>query len=272
MLARRLSDMATAAVQALSSRDNPLLQRVRRLARGGTAYRKERAVWLEGEHLCSALRAHGRAASHALIAQGAWEQPALRELAAHAALVARIPDALFAQLSALEAPGQGIGFLCPLDDALPIAADAPTLVLDRVQDAGNVGSLLRSAAALGFTQVLALEGSAGLWSPKVLRAGMGAHFGLRLIEGLAAAAVVDALDVPLLAASAHAALALHDARLPFPCAWVLGHEGQGIAPALEARCAKVLRSAQPGGEDSLNVAAAGAICLYATRQSAGWPA
>lgn len=271
MLARRVSIMASAAVQDLSSRDNPLLQRVRRLARGGTAYRKERAVWLEGEHLCSALRAHGRAASHALVTEGAWEQPTLRELAAHAARVARIPDALFAQLSALEAPGQGIGFLCALDDALPIDADAPTLVLDRVQDAGNVGSLLRSAAALGFTQVLALEGCAGLWSPKVLRAGMGAHFGLRLIEGLAAAAV-DALDVPLLAASAHATQALHEASLPFPCAWVLGHEGQGVAPALEARCAKVLRIAQPGGGESLNVAAAGAICLYATRQSAGWGA
>jgi TrmH family RNA methyltransferase len=60
---------------------------------------------------------------------------------------------------------------------------APSVVLDRVQDAGNVGSILRSAAAFGFRQVLALKGTAALWSPKVLRAGMGAHFGLRLVEG-----------------------------------------------------------------------------------------
>jgi RNA methyltransferase, TrmH family len=266
-----MSAMPLASVQDLSSRDNPLVARVRRLARGGTAYRKERAVWLEGEHLCSALRAHGRAASHALISEAAWQRPALRALAQHAPQVARVPDALFAQLSTLETPGQGIGFLLPLDVAPPVAADAPTLVLDRVQDAGNAGSLLRSAAALGFTQVLALEGSAGLWSPKVLRAGMGAHFGLRLVEGLGPA-TLDALAVPLLAASAHAAHALHEVPLPFPCAWVLGHEGQGVAAAIEARCTMVLRIPQPGGEESLNVAAAGAICLYATRQSAGWPA
>jgi TrmH family RNA methyltransferase len=241
------------------------------LARGGTAYRKEREFWVEGEHLCSAVLAHGHAASHALIEESAWQQPALRALAGHAAQIVCIPDALFAELSALESPGHGIGFVCPLDEALPIAAEAPTLVLDRVQDAGNVGSLLRSAAALGFTQVLALEGSAGVWSPKALRAGMGAHFGLRLVEGLAPAAL-EALTVPLLAASAHAGLALHEARLPYPCAWVLGHEGQGVAPALEARCSQVLRIPQPGGGESLNVAAAGAICLYATRQSAGWPA
>jgi RNA methyltransferase, TrmH family len=145
----------------------------------------------------------------------------------------------------------------------------PSLVLDRVQDAGNVGSILRSAAALGFTQVLALEGSAALWSPKVLRAGMGAHFALELAEGLAADDL-DRLGLPLLAGSSHAEVALDDAVLPFPCAWVFGHEGQGVALQVLTRCAHVVRIPQPGGEESLNVAAAAAICLYATRRSGGW--
>jgi RNA methyltransferase, TrmH family len=136
-----------------------------------------------------------------------------------------------------------------------------------VQDAGNVGSMLRSASALGFKQVLALEGTAGLWSPKVLRAGMGAHFALDLIEGLDADAL-QALRVPLLAASAHATQSLHAAALLFPCAWVFGHEGQGIDAALAARCRMTLRIPQPGGEESLNVAAAAAICLYASRMAA----
>ena len=55
---------------------------------------------------------------------------------------------------------------------------------------------------------------------------------------------------------------LLSATLPSPCAWVLGHEGQGVAPALLARCALVLRIPQPGGEESLNVAAAAAVCFY----------
>ena len=117
------------------------------------------------------------------------------------------------------------------------------------------------AAALGFAQVLALEGSAALWSPKVLRAAMGAHFALDLCEGLAASDL-DGLALPLLAGSSHAHIALDEAVLPFPCAWVLGHEGQGMSVALQARCTQVLRIPQPGGEESLNVAAAAAVCLY----------
>jgi TrmH family RNA methyltransferase len=139
-------------------------------------------------------------------------------------------------------------------------------VLDRLQDAGNVGTILRTAAAFGFTQCLALKGTAALWSGKVLRAGMGAHFALNLVE-LAGDAQLDALRVPLIATSSHAQRALQEVDLPWPCAWVMGHEGQGVSSALEARCSLTLRIAQPGGEESLNVAAAAAVCLYeSTRQ------
>jgi len=70
--------------------------------------------------------------------------------------------------------------------------------------------------------------------------------------------------VPLLATSSHQGEWLHRAALPWPCAWVLGHEGQGVDPRIEARAARHLRIAQPGGEESLNVAAAAAICLHAS--------
>ena len=99
---------------------------------------------------------------------------------------------------------------------------------------------------------------------------MGAHFGLhlqRLEHGVVRAfdeddTVLEALQVPLLAASSHAAQALHEVALPWPCAWVMGHEGQGVRHALMQRCQQSLRIAQPGGEESLNVAAAAAVCLY----------
>jgi RNA methyltransferase, TrmH family len=108
-----------------------------------------------------------------------------------------------------------------------------------------------------------LRGTAALWSPKVLRAGMGAHFGLSLLDA-AEPGVLDALRVPLLATSSHAGEFVHHAHLPWPCAWVLGHEGQGVAPEVTARAARALRIAQPGGEESLNVATAAAICLHAS--------
>lgn len=254
-------------VRAVTSRDNPLVARVRRLAQDAAAYRKLGQVWLEGDHLCSALRARGRPALHALVAEGAWTaDAALRELAAWAPDVAVVGDALFRSLSGLESPAR-IGFVIEVPAAPPIDAHAPTVVLDRLQDAGNVGSILRSASAFGFAQVLALKGSAALWSPKVLRAGMGAHFNLRLAEGLLPAAL-QALQLPLVATSSHAEAVLGQAPLPRPCAWVFGHEGQGVDPALAARCALQLRIPQPGGEESLNVAAAAAVCLYAAAAGA----
>lgn len=255
-------------IVAITSRDNPMLVRLRKLIRSSGGYRKLGVVWLEGEHLCQALRAKGLPASQALVTESAMKHSATRELARWASRTSVLPDNLFASISGLESPAS-IGFLIDAPSQPALQPGMPTVVLDRVQDAGNVGSILRSASALGFTQVLALEGSAALWSPKVLRAGMGAHFGLALIEGLAPDAI-DALSLPLLAGSSHAELSLDQAALPYPCAWVFGHEGQGVASALMSRCAQQLRIPQPGGEESLNVAAAAAICLYATRQSGGW--
>ena len=250
----------------ISSRDNPLLVRLRRLAHDGAAYRRLGLVWLEGEHLCAALRQRGGVAEQAVLDEAAWQDPGLRKLASWAQKVVVLPAALFAGISALESPAH-IGFVLAIPQPPALDPTAASVVLDRLQDAGNVGSILRSAAAFGVSQVLALKGSVALWSPKVLRAGMGAHFGLRLIEGLDEAAL-DALRVPLVATSSHAAQTLDEAALPSPCAWVLGHEGQGVAASLLQRCALQLRIAQPGGEESLNVAAAAAVCLYESARRA----
>jgi RNA methyltransferase, TrmH family len=244
----------------ISSRSNPLVQQLRRLVQDGTHYRRAGRVWLEGEHLCSALVQQGGRAEQAVVSESAWQRRELRQLAAAAPQVVLLPDALFASVSGLESPA-GIGFVLALGESPGIDPQAASVVLDRVQDAGNVGSILRSAAAFGVAQVLAIKGTAALWSPKVLRAGMGAHFGLRLVEGLAEEDL-GVLELPLLAASSHAPASLVDAALPSPSAWVLGHEGQGVSATLLARCAMQLRIPQPGGQESLNVAAAAAVCLY----------
>lgn len=249
-----------AAVKPITSRDNPLIVRLRKLASDPAAYRKLGIVWVEGEHLCSALVTHGGAVSQAVITEPAWEDAVLRVLARHADEVIVVPLALMKGLSTLESPPP-LAFALAWPGAGILKAATPSVVLDRVQDAGNVGAIVRSAAAFGFRQVIALKGSAALWSPKVLRAGMGAHFGINLIEA-ADESALDELQLPLLATSSHAELALHEAKLPWPCAWVMGHEGQGVSPSLTERCSATLRIPQPGGEESLNVAAAAAVCLY----------
>ena len=253
--------MSSDPIVHIQSRDNPLLKDLRRLSQDSTAYRKQGRVWLEGDHLCRAALARGWKPAAALFSESFW--PLAQAQYAQAAIKTIVlADSLFADLSSLESPAN-MGFVVDLPAAAPFDPHAASVVLDRVQDAGNVGSILRSASAFGFRQVLAVKGSAALWSPKVLRAGMGAHFALNLVEGVSEEDLA-ALQVPLVVTSSHGGSYLHQADLPWPCAWVMGHEGQGVAPSLEARSSLRIRIAQPGGEESLNVAAAAAICLHAS--------
>jgi TrmH family RNA methyltransferase len=255
-------------VTHISSRDNLLVKELRKLSESSTAYRKQRRVWLEGDHLCQAALVRGVQPVLAVFAesfwplgQQKWGQTAIKNIV--------ISDALLPEISGLESPAR-MGFVIDLPAEKPVLPDVASVILDRVQDAGNVGSILRSAAAFGFSQIIALKGTAALWSPKVLRAGMGAHFALRLVEGVDTDALAG-LRVPIVVTSSHQGCFLHqligENALPMPCAWALGHEGQGVREALMDKASLKVRIDQPGGEESLNVAAAAAICLHASALS-----
>jgi TrmH family RNA methyltransferase len=247
-------------VREVTSRHNDLFKDLRKLLHEPAAYRKIGRAWLEGDHLCRALLERGRLPVRAVVTESGWATPALNAIARGAPEVVCIPDALMRELSGLESPAP-IGFLVDVHaEAAPLAG-VNTVVLDRLQDPGNVGSILRTASAMGFTQVVALKGTVALWSPKVLRAGMGAHFALALVEG-AAGEDVAVLGVPIVGTHLRDAQWLHETTLPSPLAWVFGHEGQGMSDAVAAACTLRVRIAQPGGEESLNVAAAAAMCLY----------
>jgi TrmH family RNA methyltransferase len=247
--------------QHIQSRDNALLKDLRRLAQDNAAYRKQGRLWLEGDHLCRAALQRGLTPAMAVFQASYWAATSAQWPDAVGKVVV-IDDALFDGISSLESPGR-MAFVLPLPQAPAVQPGEPTVVLDGLQDAGNVGAILRCAGAFGFRQVLALRGTAALWGPKVLRAGMGAHFGLHLVESLEAGAT-DALQLPLLATSSHQGEYLHQAQLPWPCAWIFGHEGQGVGHPMAERATQFVRIVQPGGEESLNVAAAAAICLHAS--------
>jgi TrmH family RNA methyltransferase len=255
-------------VRQVASRHNDLFKDLRRLLADPAAYRRQGQVWLEGDHLCRALLARGGQPRRAVVTESGWAAPALNDLARAAPEVVCIPDALMRELSGLESPAP-IGFLIAAPEGHALERGRRTVVLDRLQDAGNVGSILRTASAMGFGQVLALKGTVALWSPKVLRAAMGAHFGLALAEG-GTPADLTALGVPVVGTQLRDARWLHETALPDPLAWVFGHEGQGMAEDVAAACTLRVRIAQPGGEESLNVAAAAAVCLYeSARPGAG---
>lgn len=247
----------------ISSRDNPLFKELRKLGADNAAYRKTGRYWIEGDHLCRAALQRGLVPAIAVLATSVVASPPV-DFRPSARKIVVLADALFAELSSLESPAK-LGCVLELPPPVPVQAGVATVVLDRLQDAGNVGSILRSASAFGFRQVIALKGSVALWSRKVLRAGMGAHFGLTLIEGIEVADL-HALQVPLVVTSSHQGDRLGQRPLPSPCAWVLGHEGQGVCRELMDQAQVFVSIGQPGGEESLNVAAAAAICLHASSQ------
>ena len=257
--------MISSQAQHITSRDNTFLKDLRRLSQDSTAYRKQGRFWAEGDHLCRAALLRGVAPAVGVFSESFWPLAAV-EWGQAATKNMVIPDALFSDISGLESPAS-MGFVFDLPRLPALQPAMASVILDCVQDSGNVGSILRSASAFGFKQIIALQGTAALWSPKVLRAGMGAHWGLQLIEGLRLSDLA-ALRLPIIVTSSHRGIFLHQAlqnkELPTPCAWALGHEGQGVSAGLEALASLHVRIAQPGGEESLNVATAAAICLHAS--------
>ncbi len=261
--------------QTISSRDNAHIKTIRRLAQTSNSYQDAGFIWLEGEHLCHAFlqatmpKLQLQKIVLAASAKPGWIERVSQQTASNKVSLTceavLLSDSLFAHISALPSSG-GVGFVLAVpEQVIGIQKSAHTLVLDRVQDAGNVGSMLRSAAAFGVTQILALQGTALVWSPKVVRAAMGAHFSLHVIEGLDQSDIQ--LNVPLVATDVHGGALLHELQLagdiPHPCAWVMGHEGGGVSQVLMDKA--LLRvNIQQRGQESLNVAAAAAVCLYAS--------
>lgn len=177
--------------------------------------------------------------------------------------VTHLTDPLFAHVSPVDAPS---GLLAVID--LPASpAERPftesLLVLDGVQDAGNLGTILRTAAAAGLSDVLLTSGCAQAWSPRVLRAGMGGHFRLRIHEQVDVGRALRDYPYQILATGLGAgARELYDADLREPVAWLFGAEGRGVSPDVAALATGTVVIPMSGAVESLNVAAAAAVCLF----------
>lgn len=255
-------------MQSILSRDNPRFKAVRGLLEQASLRRKLGQTVLEGTHLLEAYRLQGHVPLALWVSETVLDHPEVASLLAHWGAVAThvLPEALYAQLRSLGPGVDVLGVIALPSPNRPIAWDQDLLVLDRIQDSGNVGTLLRSAAAAGWRQILCTQGTASVWSPRVLRAGMGAQFGLEIHEQVSVATLQAQCQVPLLATSSHAQHSVYAHDLRPAHGWLLGNEGQGVSDEL-LTLATPLSIPQPGGQESLNVAVAGSICLFeAVRQ------
>ncbi len=251
-------------VKRIASRENPLFKELLKLASSSRQRRKSARTLLEGVHLVEAYHTAGGIPEHLVVSGSGLESREIEKLLKQLAgiPVTSLSDGLFAELSQLETPA---GILAVISLPKPAAASqaADFIVLaERVQDPGNLGSILRSAQAAGVKQAYLSRDCADAWSPKVLRAAMGAHFGLDLIEGADLIKTARNFKGSVVAATLKSPKTLYQVKLTGPVAFIIGNEGAGISPALLRTANEVVTIPMPGGAESLNAAAAAAVCFF----------
>ncbi len=254
-------------MKLIESRSNPLFKQLYKWQ--SSAGRRGEPVLLDGIHLAESwLSAKGQP-QYAIFDLDRIAEPALRQLIdkLNVEVCISMPGTLLRSLTSVDTD-QGVLFVVqPKINIPPLRLKDSVVMLDRIQDPGNVGAILRTCAAAGIGRVLASTGTAGLWSPKVLRSGQGAHFALQLHEQVDLLSIADSLEMPLIVTALDQAQDLFETRLPEKCAWVFGHEGQGVDKALVSRADVRVRIAHElGAVESLNVTAAAAICLFEQRR------
>ncbi|MDR0564938.1 MAG: RNA methyltransferase [Azoarcus sp.] len=264
------------ALTHLTSRANPRLQLLAALGGEARERRLRGQTLLDGAHLLGCALDAGIPLLDVCVSESGCRNPEI------AALLSRlpaeinpvcVPDALFARLSPVDTPTGILARIAFPSLEIPCHAEQETLiVLDGIQDPGNLGTILRTAAAAGVPQAWLTPGCAQAWSPRVLRAGMGAHFQLRIHERVEPVAGLAAYPGKVIAAvGGTESRMLFDADLRGDVAWIFGAEGRGVSPALLTRTDEVLHIPMKQGIESLNVAAAAAICLFEqVRQRGGF--
>jgi RNA methyltransferase, TrmH family len=239
-------------VSVLRSRDNPRVKRWVNLVRDARLRRKEGRLIVEGPHLVQAALQAGLQPHAVLVSESGQANEEIVRLASRPVVLS---DRLFAGIVDAESP-PGIAAEISIPEGKASEGDA--VFLEGIQDPGNVGAIIRSAAAFGVKAVVLDSACADPWSPKALRAGMGGHFRIGIAADFEAR--LKSFKGTLACTVVRGGKPLRD--LPSPIGWIFGGEGQGVSEAV-ARLAKLkVTIAMATGSESLNVAAAAAICLY----------
>ena len=248
----------------IRSADNPRFKALLKLVQSSRERKRAGLSVLDGAHLVTAYREHVGVPEELVVSATGSDDAEIRAIVAKAAPVEPVvlADSLFARLSSVVTPTGILGVVrTPRADPVP-PRTGPCLLIEDLQDPGNLGSILRSAAAAGIPRVLLSTNAVQAWSPRVLRAAMGAHFLLRIHEGVDLLAAARGYEGRVIAAAAQAARTLFQEDLRGDVALVFGNEGGGLSAPLLAAAHASVAIPMPGGTESLNVAAAAAVCLF----------
>ncbi len=253
-------------MKLIQSRDNPFFKELLKLTGSARQRGKVNQTLLDGTHLLAAYLDAGNTPLHILLNAAALQDDEIVALLERASgvLVTQLDNKLFAELSELKTHTGILALIAIPQPTSLIRTSSFALLLEDIQDPGNLGSILRSAAAAGCDAVFLSQGCADAWSPKVLRAAMGGHFALRIHEQQNLPDVAHSFAGALLAASLQATHSLYDCDLSGSVAFLLGNEGAGLSDTLLELTTQKITIPMPGNVESLNVAAATAIFLFET--------
>jgi TrmH family RNA methyltransferase len=251
-------------VKQITSADNPRFKALLKLAHSSRARREHECSLLDGIHLVAAYQHNVGVPAEIVVSRSGLDNAEIRSLLevtpALEPLV--LSDALFRQLSTVESPtGVLAAVTTPRPRAAPVNIDSCVLLED-IQDPGNLGSILRTTAAAGIRQIFLSRHSVHAWSPRVLRAGMGAHFMTEIYEQCDLLALAQGFKGRVVATSHRAQESIFDEDLGGEIAFVFGNEGAGLSPALAHAAHAVVAIPMQGRVESMNIAAAAAICLF----------
>lgn len=254
-------------MKLIQSRENPYFKELLKLTGTARIRNKVGQTVLDGAHLLAAYLDAGHVPLHILLNQSATHNVEINDLLARVAQVpvTQLDDKLFDELTELKTP---TGLLAQI--SIPVMQPKQMhfgMLLEDVQDPGNLGSMLRSAAAAGCDAVYLSNACADAWSPKVLRAAMGGHFVLDIHSHQDLTQVAQSYTGRLYATSLQASESLYQTDLRGDIAFMVGNEGAGLSPQLQHLATHQITIPMPGNVESLNAAAASAICLFeAVRQ------
>lgn len=252
----------------ISSQDNPFYKELSKLSSSARQRGKAGQTLLDGAHLLAAYLASGKQPLHLIVTAAAQRDHEIISLlhSLPEVPVTQLDDALFAGLSDLKTVSGVLALIAVPQPELMAHNSHFCVLLENIQDPGNLGSMLRSAAAAGCDAVFMSTGCADAWSPKVLRAAMGGHFVLNLHEHADLLGVGRVFSGTIFAAALSGRTCLYDTRLSGNIAFAIGNEGAGLSQALLSTAIPFIIP-MPGRVESLNAAAAAAICLFeAVRQ------
>lgn len=251
-------------MKKITSAQNPLVKKLVQLSEKQSFRNKQKMTIIEGAHLTAEWLKRFGVPDFCVISSSSKRSEEVegiiqkcKELNTE---IIELEAKIYSKISPV-IEGVGILFVVKIPENQCVDFCEDVIILDRIQDPGNFGTILRSAVGFGVKQIICSKGTVSAWSPKVLRSGMGAHFKLQILENQDLNEVILKVETPIFATSLQAEKSIYDENFTTKTAWIFGNEGAGVSLELLSKVKNQVIIPQVGQIESLNVAMAATVCL-----------